>query len=89
MIFNLQDSICTLRKDVARIRQKRVNASDAQKGTPMGCLFVHQRNVTAHVSYAFTGRSLILPIPNGKISETRPTGTYERRELVTWAERSG
>lgn len=24
MIFNLQDSICTLRKDVARVRQKRV-----------------------------------------------------------------
>ena len=39
MIPNLQDSIYTLRKDVARIRQKRVFAADIKRPPHMGWSF--------------------------------------------------
>ena len=59
MIFNLQDSICTLRKDVARIRQKRVNAVDAHK--------VHNVSIR-HVAmdmFSFKKKKIPAPLARG------------------------
>ncbi len=77
MIFNLQDSICTLRKDVARIRQKRVESADEKSKKPyillcMVFCFFHQNTTPACRVADSTRRSHISPIHNGEIDETRP-----------------
>ena len=54
MIFNLQDSICTLRKDVARIRQKRV-MTFYTKNTQLGVFCVKAQYLRTVRKSSLTG----------------------------------